>query len=449
MSFRRLFTFLFLISSCFASEEMKNWDSQKCYEHGRSIKLDDLEEGAQKENLKLEKIKAMKCAASKGNHKALGWLLDHYFYEAKEQRFIPKSVHPQLLNWYQQYQEGAPNWLSKRIASHMRFSLNRLDHSEEILGIYKSLEEKKYSPVYLELYYTWSEGKIVSQNWKKAMHYARKSYESGREYGSYKYALGLIEGMGGKKDKKLGASIMEEIAGSKRPKSDRVYGYYAHLLFHGIGLKRDREKAVKIHLSIPQRHWEGENYFDMYKAYHSGRYGVTKDREKAFIYKRMAGLRKHVQASFELGKAYELGKKVPKDIVESIFWYGIGIGRGHQASSLSLARAIAPWTARSPNFQQDLMLLMNGYQKLNRSLMSHSKRDAAVNNAMDLYFGITQKRNRAQALKMLQKQANAGNDNARKIMEHLKNNDPDLDEESKAVVQRSLSRLLKLQLGAE
>lgn len=142
MSFRRLFTFLFLISSCSASEEMKNWDSQKCYEHGRSIKLDDLEEGAQRENFKLEKIKAMKCAASKGNYKALGWLLDHYFYEAKEQRFIPKSVHPQLLNWYQQYQDGAPNWLSKRIASHMRFSLNRLDHSEEILEIYKRLEEK-------------------------------------------------------------------------------------------------------------------------------------------------------------------------------------------------------------------------------------------------------------------------------------------------------------------
>jgi|GEM_PF-1386248 len=95
------------------------------------------------------------------------------------------------------------------------------------------------------------------------------------------------------------------------------------------------------------------------------------------------------------------------------------------------------------------MLLMDGYQKLNRSLMSHAKRDAAVNDAMDLYFGITQTRDRAQALKMLQEQASKGNENSRKIMEHLKNNDPDLDEESKAVVQRSLSRLLKLQLGEE
>ncbi len=196
----------------------------------------------------------------------------------------------------------------------------------------------------------YADGEGVPQDPAKAADWYRKAAEQGNASAQYSLSLMYGYGTGVPKDE---AKAVEWI-GQAAEQGNASAQYSLGLRYAGgRGVPKDESKAVEWHRkAAEQGDAMAKRMVDMIDR-------QKKEHLASFEQHRKAAERGDAEAQFELGKIYQSGKGVPKDIVAAIDWcrkaadqghveamHQIGVIYGYEASVKDEAKAVE-WTQQA------------------------------------------------------------------------------------------------------
>lgn len=173
---------------------------------------------------------------------------------------------------------------------------------------------------------------------------ARELYAKAVTFPYAAYELGKLyrDGLGGEVDEEraawyfhqafLGFQVMAD-----RSPDNRLQYRIGWMLLHGVGTEQDEAAA----LSWLEKAVEGENPFAKYqlgKLLLTGAESAPKDTKRAVELLTECAESGNQYAQYTLGKAYLLGRDVPQDQEQGVYWLKLSTGQGNQYAKFFLDR---------------------------------------------------------------------------------------------------------------
>ena len=185
--------------------------------------------------------------------------------------------------------------------------------------------------------YFWGDSSIVKRDNGKALALFEKAIEGGNPLGYYGAGRVYLSGLSGKPDNKKAFEMFKKGAELKDLESTHYMGICYD---RGLGVKVDKAEAVKCYEKSCGAHLRGpslEKLCSIGDDYLLGR-SVDKDEVKAFRVYEIAANKGSSRAMNRLGKCYEKGQGVAKDLKEAVKWYRKAAEQGHIDAKKALKR---------------------------------------------------------------------------------------------------------------
>jgi hypothetical protein len=115
--------------------------------------------------------------------------------------------------------------------------------------------------------------------------------------------------------------------------SDSIFllGYFNYF---GIGINENHEKAFNLLISVSEQHMLAQ--FFLGRCYEEG-YGIGKDIYKVIYWYVKSAEQGCPSAQHNLGVIYEVGEEIDKDMDKAIYWYKKSAEQGHRVAQNNLA----------------------------------------------------------------------------------------------------------------
>ena len=202
----------------------------------------------------------------------------------------------------------ANNSESKFLAATLLYELKITEKNKEIVLLLNESAAQGYAPAQHFLGGVYYEGNIVSQDYKKALHYSEKSADQG--YAPAQHFLGTMyyEGNIVSQDDKKALHYLEKSA-------DQGYVLAQHFLgtiyYEGEGVPQDYKKALHYSEKSADQGYAPAQHF-LGTIYYEGE-GVSQDYRKTIYYFKKSADQGYAPSQYSLGFIYLEGKKALRD----------------------------------------------------------------------------------------------------------------------------------------
>lgn len=157
----------------------------------------------------------------------------------------------------------------------------------------------------------------VDLDYELAFHWLKKAAEQGNGFSALNLGIMLLNGKGCEKNEESGFKFIKQAFDQD---IEEAYGPIGRCYFHGVGVAKDRKKAMDIFAKGALDNNDAECQFLLSLCYGS-RNGKNRDSDLEFFWVKCAADQGHASAINNLGDCYEKGRGVERDYAMALKYY--------------------------------------------------------------------------------------------------------------------------------